>query len=172
MRRDLLTILGNFTIQLYRPTTVGGNVPGATPLVTAPALSGIGLPLTAFWATATFNIMPVTDLSRSDYLLLVKGASADAVLLSHYQFKTAPTNGMTMYWTANGGLSWSPASFFDRQDMRFYLYASFISESQQELNSTISNLEMVRISLQPGSQAGARVDTDVLILNQPEVTGL
>lgn len=172
MRRDALTVIGNFTIQLYRPTSVGGYRPSGTPLVTAPAISGIGLPLTAFWATATFDDMPVADLSRSDYLLLVKGTSSDGVWMSHYQHTSAPVNMKILYWTSNGGGTWNPTSNYDRQDMRFYLYGTYISSSQQPITTTIQKLDMVRISLQPGSQAGARMDTDVLILNQPEVTGL
>jgi len=172
MRRDVLTVLGTFAIQLYRPTSVGGYRPGSTPLVTAPAVSGIGLPLTAYWATSTFDDMPVTDLTRSDYLLQVKGSSSDGVWLSHYQHNSAPANSMTMYWTSNSGGSYSPTSNYDRQDMRFYLYASYVSESQQEVPASVKKLDMVRISLQPGTQSSSRMDTEVIIYNQPIATGL
>lgn len=172
MRRDLLTVLGTFKIQLYRPTTVGGIRSSASPLVTAPSISGIGLPLTAFWATAYFDNMPVTDLTRSDYHLKVEGTLSDGVWLSHYQHSSAPSNNTIMYWTSNGGGSNSPSSNFDRQDMRFYLYASYISNTEQQVEATIKKLDMVRITLQAGSQAGARIDTEVAIYNQPNVTGL
>jgi len=171
MRRDLLTVLGTFTIQLYRSTSVGGYRPG-TLLVDAPAISGIGLPLTAYWATATFNETFLTDLSRSDYLLMVKGTLSDGVWLSHYQHNSAPSNGMTMYYTSNGGGAWSPTSNLDRQDMRYYLYASYVSNSEQEVNTTTTILDTVRISIQPGSNAAARIDAAVMTHNQPNVTGL
>lgn len=172
MRRDLLTVLGNFTIQLYRPTSVGGYRPSGTPLVTAPPISGIGLPLTPFWATSAFDDVPVTDLTRNDYLLLVKGQSSDGVWLSHYQHNSAPNNNTIMYWTSNGGGGWNPSSNVDRQDMRFYLYASYVTSTEQTVPATVKKLDVVRITVQPGTQAAARMDTEVVTYNQPDVTGL
>lgn len=173
MRRGLTIPLLGLTADMRRSQGGGSFLPASSALVTSAVVSAGSLPTTANWIKFTFPGTAVTDLSRSDYCLVLKGGEITPVYAENFYANSAPNNNMVFHWSSTAGVSWSPASKdINKQDLRFMLYGSWVTESSTPVVTTWEYLTGVRIYLQVGDRPDLRVDLDVPILNEPEVTGL
>lgn len=173
MRRGVTIPLLGLTAELRRSQGGSSFLPASSALVTSSVVSAGSLPTTANWTKFTFPGTAVTDLSRSDYCLVVKGAEVTPVYAENFYANNAPNNNMVLHWTSTSGVGWSPASKdINKQDLRFMVYGSWVTESSTPVVTTWEYLTSVRIFLQVADRPELRVDLDVPILNEPEVTGL
>ena len=164
-------------VSMHHALGDGSRIPNGDTIGTPGNIPGGALTTTPFWAEVTFSPnVTVTDLTQTAYCLQVHvGDPAPSpfypAYLSYYYAKTAPDDGLYMRWTDDGGGSWDPRSNqINQQDLRFYLWGRYKTGGTQEVTVDRFYLKRVRLALQVGNNAAARIETAVPILNAPEVT--
>lgn len=161
------------TVGIHRSKNDGTYDPAPMPIASPAAVPGASLSTMPLWVNVTLSGMKVTDPDRTDYCLVVKGNEPILAYLQHHYNRNAPDNGMVHRWTSDSGASWDPRSNqSDQQDMRFYVYGSFVSTSSQPVETTRQFLTWITIALRIGSDSPVDVRTSVRILNEPELPTL
>ncbi|MBI4717859.1 MAG: hypothetical protein HY763_08660 [Planctomycetes bacterium] len=172
MKRGISVPTLGYIMELRRSQGSGSYYPAALPLLTSAAIAPGTLGTSFQWVTATFSGTPITDLSRNDFCLVLKGLGAIGISAENFYSASAPADSTVGTWTSTAGASWTPTKNFHNQDFRFYVYGTYTTQTTNTVTVTRSWLDSVRMMVRAGSDAAARIDTDVQVLNGPEVTGL
>lgn len=153
-------------------TAVGGNPePQPNPLGTPSIRLTSSLSNFFEWTEFTFSDVVITN-PANEYVIVVSASAANIVQTQRYYWKSAPNDTNVLLWTTDSGASWNPINRLrDDYEMPFRVFATFSSDTTQDLSVTRNYLQSVRVKLRTGQDASTRVRTASQILNEPEVTG-
>lgn len=158
------------TLGIHRPLGDGSYEPDPMPIGTPATIPGTDIEMVMLWKQAAFSDVLITDPTKTDYCLVVKGIGTTPASIHYLYSKNAPDNGIYQRWTSDGGGSWDPrANQLNQQDIYFNVYGSFFTTGQQEITTQRYFLRSARIALRVGPDPSARVETAVQVLNAPEV---
>jgi len=164
--------LGNAVAEIRRSTNDDNYLPASAVIGTPSVRSVTGL-LSAFsWTDFPFSDVNITDLTRNDYCLVVRGSVLNLGNLQVNYNKSAPANGIVYRWTTDGGATWSPTTVdIHKRDIPIRIEGRFQLRTVTEVNVDHNYATSVRIALQLGTNPLSWTETTVEILNEPEVSG-
>jgi len=163
----------SFSVAIHRSRNDGTYLPEAAAIGTPYIINGVASPSGVMWVTGFFTDSRVTDPTRTDYCLVVKGLQATAASVEYRSSSSAPDNALYYFWTTDSGSTWSPRSKdLHKQDLIFEVHGVFESMTTSEVTTSRYTLKTVNVALRTGSDATARVVTSVPIFNTPEVPAL
>lgn len=152
---------------------VAGNVePESAPIGTPATIMASTLTSTPVQRWFLFSDVTITAPGAAGYSLVVKGNVLGAGSGQYQYWKTAPADVPQMVYTSDGGASWDPrASARDDYDMPFYIYATYPTDTTQDVVTNQYFLQTVTITLLAGTDNGTPIRTAVSVMNEPEVPG-
>jgi hypothetical protein len=157
-------------VAIHRVETDGSFTPEASPIGTPASIPGTALTTSPAWVNATFSDVQVEGLTSTGFCLVVTVPATPAANIYFYYAKSAPANGVVHRWSEDGGASWDPrTNQINQNDMRFYVYGAFATGGPQEITVDRYFVTSADIAVRTGSDAAARVETAVQLLNAPEV---
>lgn len=157
-------------VGVHRSKGDGSLEPDPTPIGTPATIPGTDLETSFLQIPATFSNVTISDISRTDYCLVIRGGDAVAAWVDVYYAKSPPDNGTVLRWTEDGGASWDPrSSEFNKRDLRFSVWGRWAATGQQEITVDRYFVTLTRIALRTGLNPSTRVETSVQVLNAPEV---
>lgn len=157
-------------IGIHRSKGDGSFEPDPTPIGTPFTIPGTDLETSFLQIPATFSNVRISDISRTDYCLVIQGSDGVATWADVYYAKSAPDNGTVLRWTEDGGASWDPRSNeINQRDLRFSVWGRYATTGQQEITVDRYFVTSTRIALRIGPNPSTRVETSVQVLNTPEV---
>ncbi len=157
-------------VGIHRSKGDGSFEPDATPIGTPFTIPGTDLETSFKQIPATFSNVRISDISRTDYCLMIQGGDSVATWADVYYAKSAPDNGTVLRWTEDGGASWDPRSNeFNKRDLRFSVWGRYATTGQLEITVDRYFVTSTRIALRVGPNPSTRVETSVQVLNTPEV---
>ena len=157
-------------VGVHRSKGDGSFEPDSTPIGTPATIPGTDLEASFLQIPATFSNVRISDMSRTDYCLVIRGSDAVAAWADVYYAKSAPDNGTVLRWTEDAGASWDPRSNeINQRDLRFSVRGRWAATGEQEITVDRYFLTSTRIALRAGPNPSTRVETSVQILNTPEV---
>jgi len=157
-------------VGIHRSKGDGSFEPGPTPIGTPFTIPGTDLETSFKQIPATFSNVRISDISRTDYCLVIQGGDSVATWADVYYAKSAPDNGTVLRWTEDGGASWDPRSNeFNKRDLRFSVWGRYAATGQQEITVDRYFVTSTKIALRVGLNPSTRVETSVQVLNTPEV---
>jgi hypothetical protein len=166
-----LVSVGNAIAEIRRSKNDGNFQPSST-AIGSPSVRSV-TSLFGFYAMTDFPFTDaiITDFSRNDYCLVLRGSVLSVANLQVYTSASAPSNGTAHTWSTNAGESWSPAAKdINKRDIPFRIDGRFQAPTMVETTFNRYFVNSVRLALQLGESAGAWTETAVEILNGPEVS--
>ena len=162
----------NSTLGIHLPLSSGSTQPQAAPLGTPASLSSSLLGASYTWADFYFSDVPITGLPN-EFVMVIKGANPSSANVRKLYSAVAPSDTPVMRWTSNSGGTWSPTKSSDlpKQDFSFMAYGRYKTTGTTEVTTNRYWLRSATVALQVGSDVPGRLQTEVQVLNAPEVTG-
>jgi hypothetical protein len=158
------------TVAIHRSLNDGSYKPAAAAIGTPAIIPGTSLTTSPLWIDALLSDVIVTDLTRTDYCLVVSGDDNSIGYAQYFYSTSAPVDAIYMRWSTDGGVTWSPTtSKLKQQDVRFYVYGASASQTTQPVVTQRYFVTSTGVTVRIGSDPSARVETSVQILNAPEV---
>lgn len=151
---------GVTAVQLRLPAS--GNVPSTTVLEEVLMYENA---LDEAYLWEEFSFATVSGLSPSQGLCLVLAMQTKDTHLADVQYDSGAGSGLLL--TTNGGGAWTN---YGSMSMLYYVYGTVTTTSPPEA-VTRQWLRSAGIKLRRGSDASTGVETNVQVLNLPEVTG-
>ena len=147
-----------------------GFEPGSTLIGTPGATPGTDLETSFLQIPATFSNVRISDISRTNYCLVIRGGDAVASWADVYYAKNASDSGTALHCTEDSGASWDPRSNdFNKRDLRFSVWGRWAATGEQEIAIDRYFVNSTRIALRAGPNPSTGVETSVPVLNTPEV---
>ncbi len=143
--------------------------PLGTPLGTPTTFASSAVPSVYQWTPLLFGSdVSTTDLSSTRYWLILKANGSNAIYAQGRNGTLAPGNGTFHRWSTDSGTSWLPLlTLLDQNELRFFLYGSYTTESTEDQSTVHRNLTGVSCRIQVGAEPSAAIETTVQILNEP-----
>lgn len=121
------------------------------------------------WIDFAYSDVTLTELD-APYAVLAKGGASDVAEVQYLYCYWADDNGCFTVGSHDAGSAWTPSSYsLHRYDLPFYVLGQYVKTGMGEVEVERSFLRTVHVELQAGVDSAGRAETDVSILNQPEV---
>lgn len=124
------------------------------------------LPAKYLWKSIRFASPPQLSAS-SGACLSLKWLTDASALDAQYQNSLAPVSDHVLLTSSNAGVSWSTTS---TQGLLYRAYGTAVGSTKPTV-SALNIVTSVRIKLRSGDNDSSRVETTIVLPNEPEVTG-
>lgn len=170
LKEDTADPTATVSVGIHAPITSGEPIPQSTPIGTP------SVRLTSTFSNSlTWESFTLSDVSfatpAQEYVVVVKGTTAGTASSRYQYLRRAPADNTSVAMTSDGGASWTPTKNYDDYDMETRVWGVFGPSTTQETTVTRYYLNGVKISLNAGSDAAARVTATARVINEPEVPG-
>ena len=162
---------GNITVGIHWTKGGGNHEPRANPIGTPVTVPVSTLPTSYQWVEFTFSDVTLQQLNK-DFVVVVKADMNNAAQVQYLSSSSAPKDDPVMVWTTDSGAGWDPRKNQQTDnDMYFRVWGSYETSGTETVEVTRYVLASTGLTLQVGSDAKARTQTSIGVLNRPEVTG-